>query len=129
MTVLKVENLAVKVSDLDEAVSFYERTGAEVRDVMEWGGGRRADVHLGPLHITLFTRAVYEDSVVLAEEGFLHVALFTDDLEREMEGHNVVWGPVEVSGPFGRRRVVFVQAPGGIRLEFMEELEEPGSGS
>ena len=32
-------------------------------------------------------------------------------------------GPGVVEGPFGRRRIAFVDAPGGIRLEFMEQLE------
>jgi hypothetical protein len=34
----------------------------------------------------------------------------------------VVWGPTIVEGPFGRRRIAFVAAPGGIRLEFTEQL-------
>jgi hypothetical protein len=72
--------------------------------------------------ITLFTRAIYEDSVELPAEGFLHPALFTDDLDAELEGHAVVWGPEIVEGTFGRRRIAFVDAPGGIRLEFMEQL-------
>ncbi len=116
-------NLAVKVRDLDAAVAFYERAGAEVRDRMEWNGGERADVHLGALMITLFTRAIYEDVVDLPDEGFLHPALFTDDLDRELAGHSVLWGPAVVSGAFGTRRIAFVEAPGGIRLEFMEQLD------
>ncbi len=126
MAITGVANLAVKVRDLDEAVAFYRRAGATVTDPDDWRDGRRADVHLGPLQITLFTRAVYEDSVALPDEGFLHVALFSDDLDRQIEGHDVVWGPEIVSGPtFGTRRIVFVDAPGGMRLEFMEQLEEP----
>ena len=122
-------NLAVKVADLDAACAFYERAGAEVRDRIKWNGSERADVLLGPLQITLFTRAIYEDDVALPAEGFLHPALFTDDLAAELErheraGHDVVWGPEIVEGPFGRRRIAFVAAPGGIRLEFMEQLEE-----
>jgi catechol 2,3-dioxygenase-like lactoylglutathione lyase family enzyme len=116
-------NLAVKVSNLDAACAFYEAAGADVRDRMEWGDGERADVYLGPVMITLFTRAIYEDAVALGDEGFLHPALFTDDLDRELEGHDVVWGPAVVEGAFGRRRIAFVNAPGGIRLEFMEQLE------
>jgi catechol 2,3-dioxygenase-like lactoylglutathione lyase family enzyme len=119
-------NLAVKVRDLDAAVAFYERAGAEVRDRMTWNGGERADVYLGALMITLFTRAIYEDAVDLPEEGFLHPALFTDDLDTELTGHTVVWGPEIVEGAFGRRRIAFVEAPGGIRLEFMEQLAAPG---
>ena len=122
MTVTGLANLAVKVRDLDAAVAFYERSGADVRDRMVWNGGERADVYLGALMITLFTRAIYEDAVDLPDEGFLHPALFTDDLDAELAGHDVVWGPAIVEGPFGRRRIAFVTAPGGIRLEFMEQL-------
>jgi catechol 2,3-dioxygenase-like lactoylglutathione lyase family enzyme len=125
VTVTGMANLAVKVRDLDAAIAFYERSGAEVRDRMAWAGGERVDVHLGALMITLFTRAIYEDATDLPAEGFLHPALFTDDLDAELEGHDVVWGPAEVEGPFGRRRIAFVAAPGGMRLEFMEQLAPP----
>jgi hypothetical protein len=81
------------------------------------------------VQITLFTRAIYEDAVSLPDQGFLHPALFTDDLDAELDrheqaGHDVVWGPAVVEGPFGRRRIAFVSAPGGIRLELMEQLED-----
>ena len=122
MTVTGMANLAVKVADLDAACAFYEAAGAEVRDRMAWGGGERADVFLGPVMITLFTRAIYEDDVELPAEGFLHPALFTDDLDAELAGHTVVWGPEVVSGAFGTRRIAFVEVPGGIRLEFMEQI-------
>jgi catechol 2,3-dioxygenase-like lactoylglutathione lyase family enzyme len=118
-------NLAVKVTDLDAACAFYEAAGAEVRDRMHWNDGERADVFLGPVMITLFTRAIYEDRVQLPSEGFLHPALFTDDLDAQLEGHQVVWGPAVVEGAFGRRRIAFVNAPGGMRLEFMEQLDAP----
>ena len=125
-----VANLAVKVIDLDAAVRFYREIGATVTEPEEWRNGRRADVALGPLSLTMFTRAVYEDDVEgLPDEGFLHVALFSDDLDHELEGHRVVWGPEVVSGPtFGTRRIVFVDAPGAMRLEFMEQLEGPPCG-
>ena len=122
MVVTGIANLAVKVQDLDAACLFYETAGAVVRDRMQWRNGERADVFLGPVMITLFTRAVYEDAVDLPAEGFLQAALFTDDLDAELEGHSVVWGPEVVEGTFGRRRIAFVEAPGGIRLEFMEQL-------
>jgi catechol 2,3-dioxygenase-like lactoylglutathione lyase family enzyme len=127
VSVTGLANLAVKVADLDEACQFYVEAGAEVRDRMVWGNGERADVYLGPVMITLFTRAIYEDEVDLPDEGFLHPALFTDDLDAELVGHEVVWGPSVVEGAFGRRRIAFVRAPGGIRLEFMEQLAAPPS--
>jgi len=125
VVVTALANLAVKVADLDSAVSFYESAGAEVKDRMHWNNGERADVVLGPLVITLFTKAIYEDAITLPEECFLHPALFTDDLDRQIEGLELVWGPSVVEGPFGKRRIAFVNAPGGIRLEFMEQLEPP----
>lgn len=125
MAVTGMANLAVKVADLDAAVSFYEAAGAEVRDRMDWNNGERADVFLGPVMITLFTRAIYEDAVELPAEGFLHPALFTDDLDAELVGHDVIWGPAVVEGAFGKRRIAFVSAPGDIRLEFMEQIEPP----
>jgi catechol 2,3-dioxygenase-like lactoylglutathione lyase family enzyme len=124
VTVTGVANLAVKVADLDAAIEFYERAGAVVRDRGPWFGGERVDVALGALDLTLFTRAIYEDAVDgLPADGFLHVATFTDDLDAEIEGHEVVWGPEVVSGAFGTRRIVFVEAPGAMRLEFMEQLD------
>lgn len=125
MAVTGMANLAVKVADLDAAVSFYEAAGAEVRDRMHWNNGERVDVFLGPVMITLFTRAIYEDAVELPAEGFLHPALFTDDLDAELAGHHVLWGPAVVEGAFGKRRIAFVSAPGDIRLEFMEQIEPP----
>ena len=125
MTVTGMANMAVKVADLDAACGFYEAAGAEVRDRMKWNNGERADVYLGPVMITLFTHAIYEDAVALPREGFLHPALFTDDLDRELVGHEVIWGPAVVEGAFGKRRIAFVSAPGNIRLEFMEQLEGP----
>jgi catechol 2,3-dioxygenase-like lactoylglutathione lyase family enzyme len=127
VSVTGLANLAIKVADLDDACRFYEAAGAEVRDRMVWGNGERADVYLGPVMITLFTRAIYEDQVALPAEGFLHPALFTDDLDAELAGHTVVWGPSVVEGAFGTRRIAFVEAPGGIRLEFMEQLAPPAA--
>ena len=91
---------------------------------MVWGNGERADVYLGPVQITLFTKAIYEDAVTLPEEGFLHPA-FHGRSRQGLEGHQVVWGPAVVEGVFGKRRIALVEAPGGIRLEFMEQLEPP----
>lgn len=125
MGVTGMANLAIKVRDVDEAAAWYVAHGFEVRDRMSWNGIERADVFLGPIQITLFDRAIYErDDYPLPAEGFLHPALFCDDLDAQVEGHQVVYGPEIVSGPFGRRRIAFVSAPGGIRLEFMEQLPD-----
>ena len=125
MPVTGLANLAVKVSDLEAACAWYEHAGATVSEPVEWENGRRADVLLGALALTLFTQAIYEDACTLPPDCFLHPALFVDDLDAELAGHDVLWGPRIVSGSFGTRRIAFVEAPGGIRLEFMEQIEPP----
>lgn len=126
MTVTTVANLAVKVRDIEAAAAWYRGIGAVVSGPDEWEGGQRADVQLGALKLTLFTRALYEDATDLPPEGFLHAALMSDDLSRDVAGLEPLWGPQVISGPFGVRRVVFFDAPGGIRLEFMEQLDGSG---
>jgi hypothetical protein len=127
MPVTGLANLAVKVKegDLERACAWYAAAGATVSEPVQWENGRRADVQLGALALTLFTHAIYEDACTLPDEGFLHPALFVDDLDAELSRHTVLWGPRTVSGSFGTRRIAFVEAPGGIRLEFMEQVEEP----
>jgi hypothetical protein len=129
MAVTGLANLAVKVADrdLESACAWYVAAGARVTEPVHWENGRRADVELGALSLTLFTRAIYEDACALPEEGFLHPALFVDDLDAELARHPVLWGPRVVSGAFGTRRIAFVEAPGGIRLEFMEQIADAPS--
>lgn len=118
-------NLAIKVADVDTAAAWYTAHGFEVRDRISWNGLERADVFLGPIQITLFDQAIYKrDGYSVGAEGFLHPALFCDDLDVQLVGHTVLFGPEIVTGPFGRRRIAFVEAPGGIRLEFMEQLTD-----
>lgn len=127
MAVTAMANLAVKVADVDRAAAWYSAHGFEIRDRMSWNGMERADVFLGPVQITLFDRAIYETGgYSVGAEGFLHPALLCDDLDAQLAGHDVVYGPEIVSGSFGRRRIAFVEAPGGIRLEFMEQLTDDG---
>jgi catechol 2,3-dioxygenase-like lactoylglutathione lyase family enzyme len=127
MAVTGMANLAIKVSDLEGACAWYVAAGAMVTEPVEWENGRRADVQLGTLALTLFTKAIYEGACALPDEGFLHPALFVDDLDGELARHEVLWGPRTVSGTFGTRRIAFVEAPGGIRLEFMEQIgDTPG---
>ncbi|HUC06140.1 MAG TPA: hypothetical protein VL961_12120 [Acidimicrobiales bacterium] len=125
MSVTGLANLAVKVADIDAACAWYRAAGATVSEPVAWENGHRADVTLGVLALTLFTKAIYEDACALPAEGFLHPALFVDELDAELSRHTVLWGPRVVSGVFGTRRIAFVEAPGGIRLEFMEQLAPP----
>ncbi len=125
MTVNRFGNLAIKVGSIDDALGSYRSLGATVGERGPWFGGERVDVTLGGLDITLFTRSIYEDVVELPAECLLHMAFFTDDLDRDVAGRQLVWGPGEVEGSFGRRRIAFIDWPGGARLELMEQIEGP----
>jgi hypothetical protein len=37
----------------------------------------------------------------------------------------VIRGPADLTGVFGTRRIVFVDAPGNMRLELMEQVAPP----
>ena len=82
----------------------------------------RADVDLGGIRLTLFTRAIYAGELGPIDDGWLHAAWFVDDLDAALDGHRLLWGPHEVSGPFGTRRIAFVEAPGGVRVELMQQV-------
>ncbi len=124
-------NLALKVSDLENARDFFDRCGASCGTIESWEGSRRCDVVLGKTLITLFERALYEDSVVLPQDCFLHAVFSVEDLESALEALrssgplHIVWGPGEVKGSFGHRRIVFLEAPGSIRVELMQQLQHP----
>lgn len=129
MSITGFGNLALKVADLDAAETFYRLAGADIGARAPWRGGERLDVRLAGVAITLFTRAVYEDELDVPAECFLHMAVFTEDLDATLAGRDVVWGPEVVEGSFGRRRIAFVDAPGATRLEFMEQLDGPADGA
>jgi hypothetical protein len=63
-----VANLAVSVSDLERACDYYRRAGAALSGPHEWRDARRADVDLGPLRLTMSTRALYEDRLEFMED-------------------------------------------------------------
>lgn len=128
MAVTGLANLAIKVSDIETAVTFYRGIGAQVTDPEEWHGAQRADVQYGALALTLFTRAIYEDEIDLPADTFLHPALFVENLDTHLAGLDVIWGPEIVSGAFGTRRIAFIEVPGGMCFEFMEQLDDtPGA--
>lgn len=121
-------NLAAQVPDIDVACAWWRRLGAAVSDPLRTpDGGMRSDVDLGGIRLTLFTRAVYADDLGPIGNGWLHAAWFVGDLDAALPGHRLLWGPHEVSGPFGTRRIAFVEAPGGLRVELMQQLVEPSA--
>ena len=108
MAITAMANLAIKVADLDAACTFYNGRGARRWPTASCTGTTASGPTCtsGRSCITLFTRAIYEDVVEPPREGFLHPALFTDDLDAELAGHDVCGG---------RRSSKGRSAPGGSR--------------
>ena len=86
-------NLAIKVTDLEAACAWYDAAGATVTEPIEWENGRRADVQLGVLEPHAVHEGDLRGRLRLPDEGFLHPALFVDDLDAELARHTVLWGP------------------------------------
>lgn len=128
MAITGFANLALKVGDLEAAMEWYRELGAEVGTVEDWEGARRVDCHVGPVLVTLFTRALYEDAERLPDECFLHAVFEVDDLDVALGGRQVLWGPRVVRSGSSVRRIAFVEAPGAIRIELMEDLGEMSPG-
>ncbi|MCL4422409.1 MAG: hypothetical protein M1115_04445 [Actinobacteria bacterium] len=122
MTITGFSNLALKVADLEGAMEWYRALGAQVGTPEDWAGARRVDLRIGPVEVTLFTRALYEEALDLPGECFLHAVFRVADLNSALAGHSVLWGPEVVHGTFGTRRIAFLEAPGAIRIELMEEI-------
>jgi catechol 2,3-dioxygenase-like lactoylglutathione lyase family enzyme len=125
-------NLGVKVEDLDADLAFLEACGATQ---IQKGTIPRPEgdapfgmAFLGPQRLLLFPHVIYEDT--LAEplkSGLTHVVYEVDDVAEVLQrfkrrGVMPMWGPEDLSTPFGRRRVVFFRSPSGLIFETFQNL-------
>jgi catechol 2,3-dioxygenase-like lactoylglutathione lyase family enzyme len=125
-------NLGVKVKDLDADLAFLEACGATQ---IQKGTIPRPEgdapfgmAFLGPQRLLLFPHVIYEDT--LAEplkSGLTHVVYEVDDVAELLQrfkrrGVMPMWGPEDLSTPFGRRRVVFFRSPSGLIFETFQNL-------
>jgi catechol 2,3-dioxygenase-like lactoylglutathione lyase family enzyme len=125
-------NLGVKVKDLDADLAFLEACGATQ---IQKGTIPRPEgdapfgmAFLGPQRLLLFPHVIYEDT--LAEplkSGLTHVVYEVDDVAEVLQrfkrrGVIPLWGPEDLSTPFGRRRVVFFRSPSGLIFETFQNL-------
>jgi len=125
-------NLGVKVKDLDADLAFLEACGATqiqkgTIPLLE-GDAPFGMAFLGPQRLLLFPHVIYEDT--LAEplkSGLTHVVYEVDDVAEVLQrfkrrGVMPMWGPEDLSTPFGRRRVVFFRSPSNLIFETFENL-------
>lgn len=126
-------NYAVKVRDLDGAAAFYQSAmGAKLRISDTVLGCDYRLLRLGGTRIILFERAPYEHLLDEALPlGFLHAVYEVDDFDAQVAalrqaGVTFLLGPEEIEAAFGRRKIVFFEAPDGLRTEVMQILHDTG---
>lgn len=125
-------NLGIKAEQLDAELEFLKACGATQ---IQKGSIPRPEgdqafgmAFLGAQRLLLFPRVIYEDR--LAEplkSGLTHAVFEVDDVEqvrRDYSQHGVtpMWGPEDLSTPFGKRRVVFYRSPAGFIFETFQTL-------
>lgn len=123
----RLANLAVKVDDLDAAIAMLESLpGARCLAVHELAGDSFAEAQVGEVVVNLFESAIYESAAAPLPSGFLHTSHFVERLDPALEdpawAAKLIWGPAEISGGFGTRRIAFFEPLPGLRVELMEEV-------
>ena len=130
---MKLWNVAAKVPNLDNEISFVKAMGANVivdevlridnRDI------RVVLLKWGDKYLHLFEKAVYEHRLDAPRPyGLCHVVYEVNDLgglrQRALDaGAREVMPKSFVSAGFGTRDVVFLQSPGGILFELIKVHE------
>jgi extradiol dioxygenase family protein len=126
-------NYAVKAADIENAAAFYVSTmGARVMFRGEVYDCKYILIRLGNTRLIIFDKAPYEkDLETELPNGFLHAVYEVDDLDKVIDslqhyGTKFIMSPRVLKGEFGARRIVFVEAPDGTRVEVMQILEDSG---
>jgi catechol 2,3-dioxygenase-like lactoylglutathione lyase family enzyme len=128
----RIWNIGIKVVDIDAELTFLRACGATevdrgVIDTLQ-GGVPFGMARLGEERLLLFTEVVYADALPEPmKTGLAHAVYEVSDvaavLERmKAEGVSPLWGPTDLSTPFGRRRVVFYRSPSGFVFETFQLL-------
>jgi catechol 2,3-dioxygenase-like lactoylglutathione lyase family enzyme len=131
-------HVAIKVEDPETAAEFYrEHLDAEVlerRRAAESDGQFAVDavvLGIADKRVYLFDRAPYEAAGLVEEQppGFLHFGYVVEDGIEETfaqladDGVEIVMEPAV----YGDKRIAFFVAPGDVRIELIEYLEDDSS--
>ena len=126
-------NLGIKVRDLDADLRFLEACGAtqlQKRRFPEPDGDQVVGMaFLGSQRLLLFPRVICEDKLSEPlKSGLTHAVFEVEHLDEVLErfrqrGIVPMWGPEDLSTPFGRRRIAFFCSPSGFIFETFEHLK------
>jgi catechol 2,3-dioxygenase-like lactoylglutathione lyase family enzyme len=128
----RIWNLGIKVGDIDAELDFLRACGATgiERGAINTSTGDHpfGMGFLGQERLLLFSEVVYADALPEPmKSGLAHAVYQVDDVARVIErfrGNGVapLWGPIDLTTPFGRRRVVFFRSPSGFVFETFQYL-------
>jgi catechol 2,3-dioxygenase-like lactoylglutathione lyase family enzyme len=128
----RIWNLGIKVRDLDADLKFLAACGATGidRGVINTPDGDHpfGMGFLGKERLLLFPEVVYADALPEPmKTGLAHAVFEVKDVAQVLarfraNGVSPMWGPVDLTTPFGRRRVVFFRSPSGFVFETFQDL-------
>lgn len=120
-------NLAFRVRDLADAEAFVNSTEGWRKTATHMLDGEAfLEAEFGGVRVNFFRSAIYDADAGPHPSGFLHASYAVPDLTALLANpawaKSLMWGPEEISGGFGRRRIAFFEPLPGCRIELMEEL-------
>ena len=123
---LEPHHLGIDVSDLDTSLAFYEKLGFERLRVFSAEGGLSiAFMRLGALQLELFA---YDRPLPARASGrclgLRHLALSTDDIERDMrdlKAAGLVREDAETRDLPNGMRLLFFPDPDGTEIEILQQ--------
>ena len=128
----RIWNLGLKVDDLEAELGFLAACGATgiKQGIIETPEGNHPFglALLGNERLLLFNEVVYADALPRPmKAGLAHAVYQVDDVALVLarfraNGVAPMWGPLDLTTPFGRRRVVFFRSPSGFVFETFQHL-------
>jgi hypothetical protein len=126
--------IGIKVADLDQELQFHRQLGNEIviDETIKADSGefRLPLVKMGDRFLHLMEETVYEQE--LNEPlplGPAHLVYVSDNWNEDVAnavsaGGRQLIEPVEIEAGFGRRKLTFIQAPGGWNFEIFDMIED-----
>jgi catechol 2,3-dioxygenase-like lactoylglutathione lyase family enzyme len=128
----RIWNLGLKVGNLEAELGFLAACGATgiKQGMIETPEGNHPFglALLGNERLLLFNEVVYADALPgPMKTGLAHAVYQVDDVALVLarfraNGVAPMWGPLDLTTPFGRRRVVFFRSPSGFVFETFQHL-------
>jgi hypothetical protein len=126
--------IGMKVADLDQELQFHRQLGNEIvldeYIKTDTGEFRLPLIKMGDRFLHLMEETVYEQELnEPLSLGPAHLVYVSDKWDEDVANAIAAGGrqliePVEIEAEFGRRKLTFIQAPGGWNFEIFDMIED-----